>query len=248
LIGAWCRVDRLGRRLVLVLRGLPCAWGRCTFCPFSLEQSVNLGEVIRDNRRVIREALRLLGECRASRVSVFNGSSFYELPYETVAELRPLTEGRVVDIESRPEYLSLGSLRAALQALGARLLVVRVGLEVWDDEIREGLLRKGIPRSEILRVSRLRLEARERGLPVQIYAYVLFGVEGVPEEKVLESLRVFNKLFDGVIAVRYHRYHPRHPAEAPVSKRLAEVLEREAVLVDWGEEPEWTIAGKRPGS
>ncbi len=248
MLGAWCREDRLGRRLVLVLRGLPCAWGRCTFCPFALEQSVNVGEVIEANRRIIREARRLAGECKPSRISVFNGSSFYELPVDTLTALRPLTEGRVVDIESRPEYLSLETLASTIRLLGARLLVVRVGVEVWDERLRNEYLRKGISREEVLRVSRLRLEARERGLPVRIYAYLLFGVSGVPEEKVVETLRELNRLFDGVIAVRYHRYHERHPPEAPVSEELARLLEREALLVDWGSGDEWVIAGRKPGS
>ena len=248
MLGAWCREDRLGRRLVLILQGLPCAWGRCRFCPFAMEQSVRLGEVIERNREIIERGEALLEECGASRVSVFNGSSFYELPYETVSRLYRLTRGRVVDIESRPEYLTLDTLRATIEALGASMLVVRVGVEVWDDRLRNEYLMKGIGRDEIERVSRLRLEARERGLPVQIYAYVLFGIEGIPEEKVAESLRELNKRFDGVIAVRYHRYADWMPREAPVSDELRSLLEREAILVDWGEEPDWVIGGRAPGS
>ncbi len=248
MLGAWCREDRLGRRLVVILQGLPCAWGKCRFCPFAMEQGVRLGEVIERNRGIIREAERLIDGCGAQRVSIFNGSSFYELPYETVSRLRRLTEGRVVDIESRPEYLTLETLEATLEALGAELLVVRVGVEVWDDRLRNDYLGKGISREEIERLSRLRLEARDRGLPVQLVAYVLFGIEGIPEEKVVESVRELNRRFDGVIAVRYHRYADWMPAEAPVSSRLKELLEREALLVDWGEEPDWIIAGRSPGS
>jgi len=247
LLGYWCKSDRLGRRLVLILQGLPCAWGRCRFCPFALEQGVRLSEVIETNRRIIREARNALESCRATRISIFNGSSFYELPVDTLVELRSLTGGKVVDIEARPEYLTLERLRWTLDTLGARMLVVRVGFEVFDEKLRNEYLGKGIPQEELYRVSRLRLEARRRGLPVLVYTYLLFGIEGVPEEEVVRSLREFNKLFDGVIAVRYHRYVESHPREAPVSPRLREVLEREALMIDWGEEEEWIIAGKKGG-
>ncbi|AEM39656.1 hypothetical protein Pyrfu_1802 [Pyrolobus fumarii 1A] len=232
---------------MLVLQGFPCSWGRCTFCPFGLEQSVNISEVIEKNRGVIREALKLLDSCRPTRVSVFNGSSFYELPVDTLAALRPLTEGRVVDIEVRPEYVTLDTLKWTIEVLGAKMLVVRVGFEVWDEKLRNEYLRKGIPQSEVQRVAQVAREAKLRGLPVKMLVYVLFGIEGVPEEEVIRSVREYNKLFDGVIAVRYHRYHPRHPRETRVSKKLAEFLETNTVLVDWGEEPEWEIAGKKPG-
>jgi len=94
------------------------------------------------------------------------------------------------------------------------------------------------------RLSKLRLEARSRGLPVEIWTYLLFGMEGIPEETVAESLRVFRRLFDGVIAVRYRRYLPRHPKPVPVSEWLARLLEEEADLVDWGGD-QWVIAGRK---
>jgi len=230
--------------MVVILRGFPCAYGKCTFCPFALEQAVATGKVIGDNRRLVREALaRAEGE-GIGRVAVFNGGSFHELPLDTVIELAPLARGRVFEVEERSEYVTLDSLRALHGLLRPRKLIVRVGFETAFEDIREGVLRKGMPDSEMYRLSRLRLEARREGLPVEIWTYLLFGLEGVPPETVAESLRVFKRLFDGVIAVRYRRYLPGHPRPAPVPEWLARLLEEEADLVDWGGE-QWEIAGRR---
>jgi uncharacterized Fe-S cluster-containing MiaB family protein len=244
-VGVFRYNDKLGRRLVVILRGLPCAWGKCTFCPFALEQTASLARVIDDNRRIISEAIRELEREPVGRVAVFNGGSFHELPYDTVERLRPLARGRVFEVEERSEYVTLDSLDALVDFFRPGKLIVRVGFETAFEDIREGLLRKGMPDSEMYRLSRLRLEARGRGLPVEVWTYLLFGMEGIPEETVAESLRVFRRLFDGVIAVRYRQYHPRHPRPAPVSDKLARLLEEEADLVDWGGD-QWVIAG-RPG-
>ncbi len=244
MLGVFRYNDKLGRRLVVILRGFPCSWGKCTFCPFALEQSTSTSRVIEDNRRIIAEALRELERDPVERVAVFNGGSFHELPYDSVERLRPLARGRIFEVEERSEFVTMNSLEALVEYYRPRRLVVRVGFETAFEEIREGLLRKGMPDSEMHRLSRLRLEARERGLPVEIWTYLLFGMKGISEESVAESLRVFKRLFDGVIAVRYRKYLPSHPEPAPVSPELASLLEREADLVDWGEE-QWVIAGRR---
>lgn len=248
MLGVFKRVDGLGRRLVVVLQGFPCSWGRCSFCPFVLEQSVRSGEVIETNKRILDEAYRIAREFNPERISVFNGSSFFELPVDTLLRLPPLTRGRVVDVEARSEQVWLEGLLSLLRLLEARKLVVRVGFEVWDEKLRNEYLCKGMPQSEVYRLARLRREARKRGLPLEFLVYVLFGIEGVGEEEVKRSVQEFNKLFDGVVCVRYHRYLPGHPRATPVSEELRRFLEDNCLLIDWGEGEEWTIAGRKGNS
>ncbi len=243
LLGVFRQDDSLGRRLVVILKGFPCSWGRCTFCPFALEQSFNLREVIETNRRIVKEAIEIAEEEGYRRVAVFNGSSFHELLYDTVELLRPLARGRIFEIEERSEYVTEESVKALLDYYSPERLVIRVGFEVFDERIREGLLRKGMPDSEVNRLASLRTELREKEYPVDLLIYVLFGIEHIPEEKVVESVKRFKELFDGVIAVRYRKYLPKHPREVPVSSELAAFLNAEADLVDWGGE-QWEFPSK----
>jgi len=244
-LGVFERSDGLGRRLVVVLQGFPCAWGRCVFCPFSREQSCNTRVVVETNRKVIREAAERLAGGGFERITVLNGGSFWELPYDTVVKLSGITRGLIVDIESRPEYVDEYSVKAAATALAARRLVVRLGFEVWDEELRNRVLRKGIPQSEVERLARLRSRLQREGVPVEFLVYVLFGIEGVDEDKVVESVREFSRLFDGVIAVRYRRYPGLKPREAPVSGRLLRFLRDSCVLVDMAEGDEWVIGQRQ---
>ncbi len=241
MIGVFRVSDKLGRRLVLILKSYPCSWGKCVFCPFALEQSVNIKEIIKENTAVIEEALRELREEDVGRVAVFNGSSFHELPLDTVLKLRPLARGRVFEVEERSEYVTEDVVEGLTELMRPKELVIRVGFEVWDEGLREEYLRKGMPNSEVFRLAELRRRLKARGTPIKIYVYVLFGIEGIPEEKVVESVKAFKELFDGVIAVKYRKYLPNHPNEVNVSEELKEFLERNADLVDWGEGEEWEI-------
>ena len=244
MLGVFKYDDKLGRRLVVILQGFPCAYGKCTFCPFALEQSLHPAKLVETNRRIIDEALRAKREWRPERIAVFNGGSLHELPLNIIEMLRPLARDVVFEVEERSEYVTLDSIRWLLNLLEPRRLVVRIGFENIDEDVRERVLRKGMPDSELRRIARLRLEARRLGLPVDFYTYLLFGMEGIPEETVERSIHEFKKMFDAVIAVRYRQYMPSHPKPVPVSRRLATLLEDEADLVDWGGD-QWVIAGKQ---
>ncbi len=244
MIGVFKVDDKLGKRLVMILKGFPCSWGRCSFCPFALEQSIDMGDVITTNRRIIDEALRVAEGGDIRRVAIFNGSSFHELPYDTIERLRALAGERMFEIESRSEYVTLSSMKALLDYYGPERLIIRIGFEVYDEDIREKLLVKGMPDTELRRIHELRDEGVKLGLPVEIWVYVLFGIEFIPEEKVVESVNMFRRMFDGVIAVKYKRYLPEHPKEMPVSESLVEFLEGNTDLVDLGGE-QWVIKGER---
>ncbi len=244
MIGALRIEDRLGKRLVIILKGYPCSWGRCTFCPFVIEQSVNIRDIIETNRVVINEARKLLRE-GCDRVAVFNGGSFHELPFDSAVRLVPIAEGRVFEVEERPEFIDESSVKALLKMYSPRKLVIRVGFEVLDEGLRERFLRKGMPDSELRRVTELRRRLQEKGYPVEIWSYVLFSIERVSEYEVMRSVTEFKRLFDGVIAIKYRKYLPGQPNEVPVSEELARFLEANADLVDWGGE-QWEIGGRKP--
>ncbi|MEB3774792.1 MAG: hypothetical protein GSR86_07705 [Desulfurococcales archaeon] len=244
MLGVFRYEDKLGRRLVVILQGYPCAYGKCTFCPFALEQTLHPAKLFEANSRIIEEALKVKESWGPERVAVFNGGSIHELPYKVLEDLRPLASGTVFEVEERSEYVDIDSVRRLLQLFEPRRLVVRIGFETVDERIRNEVLGKDMPDTELERIYRLRLETRRMGLPVEFWTYLLFGMEGIPEESVVRSLKAFKRMFDGVIAIRYRRYSPSHPRPVGVSRGLARILEEHADLVDWGGD-QWVIAGRQ---
>ncbi len=196
---------------------------------------------MRVDNKIIEEAKNWLKREEFERVTIFNGGSFYELPYDIVLKLTSITENRIIDIETRPEFIDYKRLIETKTNLKARKLVVRIGFEVFNEYIRNIVLRKGIPQIELYRISDISKKIEENKEDVEIIAYVLFGIEKVPEEEVVRSVKEFNKLFDDVIAIRYKKYLPHHPNPTPVSKELTLFLEENTLLVDWGEEDFWKL-------
>mgnify|MGYP000403802013 CR=1 FL=1 len=194
------------------------------------------------NKRIINEAIRIVKGSDYRRIAIFNGSSFHELPYDTIERLRNLAKGRIFEIESRSEFITLNSIRTLLDYYKPKNLIIRIGFQVYDERIRERLLVKGMLNSELHRIYRLRSKIKELKLPVEFWTYVLFGIEYIPEEKVIESVKMFKKLFDGVIAIKYKKYLPNHPKETYISESLAKFLEENTDLADWGSE-QWIIEG-----
>jgi len=242
MLGVFREDGRLGKRLIIIFKGLPCSWNRCTFCPFFIEQG-SLEEVIRINNEILNKAKKVLWKENIERISVFNGGSFYELPLNVVLKLSEITENKIVDIETRPEFISKEVLLKTKQILNAKELVVRVGFENFNEKIRNIVLNKGISQEEITRLSKLRENFKRENIPIKLIAYVLFGIEGVPEETIVESVEKFNKLFDGVIAIKYRRYLKHHPKEIPISENLVNFLKRNTLLIDWSTS-EINVVGK----
>jgi len=239
----------LAPRLVVILRGPPCTWARCTFCPFALDQAIDMRRLIEDNTRIIAQAKETLAAKNYPRISIYNGGSIYELPLHTLTQLTPLTRNRIVDVETRPEMVTRESIHGLLRLLQPARLIVRIGFENIDEHIREHVLRKGIPQTEIQRITILARTLKAGGAPVEFCSYILFGMEGVPEDTVERSLRYFKENLGCAIAVRYQRILPRHPSEKPVSPRLRRILETTADLVDWGgEQWEFETAPTRSGT
>jgi uncharacterized Fe-S cluster-containing MiaB family protein len=233
-----------GDKMTIILQGLPCSWGKCVFCPFALEQTVNLNQLLENNKKIIDKAVSKIGE-DIRRVVVFNGGSFSELPLDTVLRLAPLAKDRVFEIEERSEFVDLGSVERLYRMFEPRKIVIRVGFEVIDEKIRNEYLRKGMSDNEMYRLSSLRIEARKKGIPLEIWTYVLFGIKGIEEDIVRKSIEEFKKLFDGVIAIKYHKYLKNHPEPQPVTQELLSYLRENADEVDLGGEI-WNIGGIVP--
>ncbi len=150
-----------------------------------------------------------------------------------------------MDIETRPEYVTSEKVVHLLRLLKPKILQIRIGFEIWKEEIRNRILRKGIPQSEVYRVAKIRADLRKIvSNRVKFFVYVLFGIEGINEEEVKESVVKFLELFDGVIAIRYRRVLPHHPRETTVSDYLLSFLRTHCIDIDTDEDQEWIFDGQ----
>lgn len=161
---AWVRGET-ARRLMVVLRAPGCAYGLrpqggCSYCGFrhltTQGVRVSTGEYVSQIDAALGK--RHFHQDQIREIDIYNSGSFLndaEVPPEArSAILRRCAEEdaiRVVVVESRPEDITTGRLKALHDALDGRrepmAIEVAIGLEVYDDSLRMQGLRKGFTRS-----------------------------------------------------------------------------------------------------
>ena len=230
------------KKIVAILKSYVCSWNKCTFCCFYKEAAQNLSDLLQTAKDIFQKINEIIKENPVNQLSFFNGGSFFELPFSVISDISYVTEQKLVEVESRPEFLSLDRIRHLFMILNAKKLIMRIGFESIYDNIRNGLLSKGISDKEIKRVLKLRDSIKnEYDEKVDLITYVLFGIEGIDEQSVKVSVNEFNKHLDGVIAVKYRRYFEQMPNEVKVSQSLLEFLRNNCLEVDLAESEIWRI-------
>ena len=73
------------KREMVMLKGFPCKWGRCTFCDYIEDNSKNEKEIISFNKEVLKN---VTGEFKV--LDVINSGSIFELPDESLKDIREI--------------------------------------------------------------------------------------------------------------------------------------------------------------
>lgn len=167
---AWVR-GAACKRLMIILRAPGCAYdlrpgGGCRYCGFrrlTTQGTPVASEDIVDQFNWAIEHHDFVGD-NISELDLFNSGSFFnDLEIPADARLRifkgaaQISGLKVMLVESRPEYITRSSLFSAQQALDGNVdLDVAIGLDAYDDHLREQVLRKGYTKQAFeLAVARL---------------------------------------------------------------------------------------------
>ncbi len=237
MLGSWFDQDK--QEITVILTNFPCSYNQCTHCPFDIESIDDEKEVTITNKQIIDEAIEKVVEFDLKRVKIFNGGSFLELPDEVFPILKSITEGKDVSIESRPEFLSKKSIALIFDKLKPLKLNVFIGFDSADDNIRNVLLNKGIPKSELDRI----LNELKDIENVQFFSYVLFGIRGVSEESVKESVLYFNNYLNGVSAIEFRENPKSELKHQKISESLKKFLIQNCLNVDFigDDDEQWLL-------
>ncbi|MHA1314539.1 MAG: hypothetical protein ACTSRB_11585, partial [Candidatus Helarchaeota archaeon] len=188
--------------------------------------------------KIINDVSTKVNLSTLSEIKVFNGGSFFELPKKTIQDLKPLVKDKSFSIETRPELITRISIRSLFSNLEPSRLNVFIGFDSLEPKIRNMLLNKNIPQSELFRIANFSLDG------TQFFSYIVFGIVGIPESSVVRSVEKFNELFSGTSAIEF-RPHSQIELEYKESTRfLKEYLKNNCVSTDFiGEDDEeWQMS------
>ena len=135
-------IEEKNPREIILLRGTGCRWRRCAFCDYHLDSSKDEEE----NRKINREAMsHVTGKYH--HLEVINSGSFVELGEDMLNEIVALCEEKKIHTcHFECHWLfrdAIDAWRSAFAKVGTQLKI-KTGVETFDYDFRENVLKKGI--------------------------------------------------------------------------------------------------------
>ncbi len=166
--------DKNPREIVL-LRGRGCVWQRCPFCDYHTDSCQNEAENFDLNRQVLANVIGKYAD-----LEVINSGSVFELDRPTLELIRQITRERgIKTLHFESHYLYREKIPALREYYSPVELKMKLGLETFDFDFRENVLRKGIDERDPAKIAEHFDEAN-----------FLFGLTGQTAESMLEDIRL----------------------------------------------------------
>ncbi|HBA47377.1 MAG TPA: radical SAM protein [Lachnospiraceae bacterium] len=171
------------KREIVLLRGKGCAYRKCPFCDYHLDSCSDEAANYTLNCKVLEQVTGEFGD-----LEIINSGSVFELDHDTLEHIREVCRRKKIStIHFESHYLYRERIPALRQLFDGFNLKLKLGLETFDRDFREGILKKGIPDSDPQVISRHFEEAN-----------FLFGIRGQSassmERDILLGLRYFERI------------------------------------------------------
>ncbi len=166
-------------REIVLLRGLPCIWGRCSFCDYIDDNTVD-EDIIQ--QVADRELARVTGEF--GRLEVINSGSIQELTLPVRRQIRDLLIRLNIKefiCESYWGYRNKFDETREFFRIPTR---IKVGVETFDDHLRNDILNKGMKFDSPADVARL-----------TDTICLMVGLKGQSRDSVRRDMEILQKYF-----------------------------------------------------
>ena len=191
------RYESFGNHELIILLSYPCInKGRCNFCTYHLCNKTNAEEMIKTNSKVLS---RIKGY---GVLEIYNSGSIFELPPYTLLQIQEL-----IRLKNTPKIITEAHWQYRRQFenmrkfLGAPETLIKVGVETFDIEIREKIMKKGMGNA----------------VPEEIKNFtsainLLVGIKGQTQETVKRDIEISQKLFSHIDLSIFDARHAPDPA------------------------------------
>ena len=179
------KIENKHKREIVLLKSFPCKYGKCSFCNYIEDNSIDENEIHRVNLEVLKE---ITGEYGV--LEVINSGSVFELPKQTLAEIKKI----VIEKNIKTLYFEiyygytkrLNEIRNYFEGIDIRF---RMGLETFDNEYRI----KGYNKNFTLNENQL-IE-----LGKEVYSVcLLICTKGQTKEMIKRDIELGLKYFRGI--------------------------------------------------
>jgi len=170
--------SKLPREIVL-LKGLPCVWSRCTFCDYIADNTTDEDAI----QRVADEELaRVTGEY--GRLEVINSGSIQELTKPVLEQIRDLLTRLSIGEFICESYWSYRKSWDETRAFFGVPTRIKLGVETFDDHVRNGVMNKA-----------MKFESPQEVAALTDTICLLVGVRGQTRDTVRRDMDILLKHF-----------------------------------------------------
>lgn len=133
----YSRILNKTAREIVLLKGRPCAWGKCTFCDYIEDNSRDKEEMISLNGEVLSKVTGEFGV-----LEVINSGSCFELPKETLAYIKEIIiDKKIKKLFLESHWMYRSKVKEMRDYMGIPI-VFKIGVESFDKRFREEFLKK----------------------------------------------------------------------------------------------------------
>ncbi|MGL4652499.1 MAG: radical SAM protein [Cetobacterium sp.] len=128
----YSKIENKNKREIVLLKGLPCKYGKCKFCNYIEDNSTDLDEIQKVNIETLEE---VTGEFGA--LEVINSGSVFELPESTLEKIREVVLAKNIKLLYFEIYYGyknrLNEIKEFFKGIDIRF---RMGMETFDNDFR----------------------------------------------------------------------------------------------------------------
>ncbi|NLD17916.1 MAG: radical SAM protein, partial [Tissierellia bacterium] len=126
------RIENKDKREIVLLKGYPCVWGKCAFCEYIDDNTVDLDEMVNTNKKILEEVTGEFG-----KLEVINSGSVFELPPQTLIDIKnKVDEKNIKTIVFEVYYnyrMRLDEIRDFFNGINVEF---KTGVETFDEYFR----------------------------------------------------------------------------------------------------------------
>ncbi len=168
------------KREIVLLKSRPCAYGKCTFCDYILDNSKNIDEINSINMEVLAN---ITGEFGV--LEVINSGNIFELPQATKDEIKRIIKEKNIKLLFAEAHWMYKDHLHRIKEIFEIDVFIKTGLESFDYNFRENILNKGFHHDSV-----------EQLADMYDSVCLLIGVQGQTKEVVANDIKIAKQYFD----------------------------------------------------
>ena len=133
----YSKVINKNLREIVLLKALPCIWGKCAYCDYIDDNDDNIAEINKLNKEVLNN---ITGEFGV--LEVINSGSCFEIPRESLEYIKKIVvEKKIKKLFLESHWCYKNRLQEMRDFFGIEI-IFKIGVETFDNSFRNLVLNK----------------------------------------------------------------------------------------------------------